>query len=351
VHQPTLFDPTPYERPRTAPDGGRTLLVASSGGHLKQLHQLRPRLRGLGDEVTWVTFDTPQSRSLLAGERVVFARYTAPRDLAGVLANTRLARRLLAGGEVADVVSTGSAIALSFLPLARAAGASCHYIESATRVLGPSATGRLLGRVPGINLYNQHSAWAAGAWRYAGSVFDGFRAVDAPAPFPPRRVVVTLGTMETYGFRRLLERLVAILPPEAEVLWQTGCTRTEGLGIDARRAVGARELEQAMREADLVVSHAGTGSALAALEAGRCPVLVPRSSALGEHVDDHQVQVADDLAARGLALRAAPEELSMRLLMAAAARRVERSEHPPAIRLTAGRPRPARRAAAVATRG
>jgi UDP-N-acetylglucosamine--N-acetylmuramyl-(pentapeptide) pyrophosphoryl-undecaprenol N-acetylglucosamine transferase len=344
MQQTTLFDASVYEHPSGR---GETLLVASAGGHLKQLHQLRPRLRGLGEDVTWVTFDTPQSRSLLEGERVVFARYTAPRDVAGVLANTRIARRLLTGGRVGNVVSTGSAIALSFLPLARAAGASCHYIESATRVLGPSATGKLLGRVPGINLYNQHAGWASGAWQYAGSVFEGYAALPAAA-YPPRKVVVTLGTMETYGFRRLVEQLVRVLPADAETLWQTGCTGTEGLGIDARRAVGARELEQAMREADLVVSHAGTGSALAALEAGRCPVLVPRASARGEHVDDHQVQVADELAARGLAVTAAPEELTMELLAGAAGRRIERIDAAPAIHLTGHKPRPGRRRAVTA---
>ena len=46
------------------------LLVASTGGHLVELMRLRPRLTGIGDEVTWVTFDTPQSRSMLAGEDV-----------------------------------------------------------------------------------------------------------------------------------------------------------------------------------------------------------------------------------------------------------------------------------------
>ena len=94
---------------------GSTLLVASAGGHLSQLHQLRPRFTGLGD-VTWITFDTPQARSLLAGERVVFVRYTAPRDMRSVVANGRRARQVLTALRPAHVISTGSAIALSFLP-------------------------------------------------------------------------------------------------------------------------------------------------------------------------------------------------------------------------------------------
>ena len=45
-----------------------TLLVCSVGGHLAELHRLLERMRGLGEERLWVTFDTPQSRSVLAEE-------------------------------------------------------------------------------------------------------------------------------------------------------------------------------------------------------------------------------------------------------------------------------------------
>jgi UDP-N-acetylglucosamine--N-acetylmuramyl-(pentapeptide) pyrophosphoryl-undecaprenol N-acetylglucosamine transferase len=310
--------------------------VASAGGHLKQLHDLRPRLRGPDGEpqadVTWLTFDTPQARSLLGRERVVFASYTAPRDVAGVLRNLRLAYATLGRRGFSQVISTGSAIALSFLPLARALGASCHYIESATRADGPSTTGRLLARVPGLNLYTQHTAWAAEPWRYAGSVFDGF--AGAPGLDPPatiRRAVVTLGTMETYGFRRLLERLVEILPQGTETLWQTGCTDTAGLPLDGRRAVPAAELVAAMRQADVIIAHAGTGTALTVLEIGKCPVLVPRVHARGEHVDDHQAQTARELARRGLAVHADAERLSLDHLLAAAAQRIVRATDPPPI--------------------
>ncbi|MCW2960214.1 MAG: glycosyltransferase 28 domain protein, partial [Thermoleophilia bacterium] len=39
------------------------LFVASTGGHLAELHALAPRL-GATEHDTWVTFDTPQSRAL-----------------------------------------------------------------------------------------------------------------------------------------------------------------------------------------------------------------------------------------------------------------------------------------------
>ena len=42
-----------------------TMLVASTGGHLAQMFKLAPRIEPDPARRVWVTFDTPQSRSLL----------------------------------------------------------------------------------------------------------------------------------------------------------------------------------------------------------------------------------------------------------------------------------------------
>ena len=124
-----------------------TLLVASTGGHLADLHDLVPRL-GLG-QPRWVTFDSPQSRSLLDGEDVVHAHPATSRDLTGAVRNLLLARRMLRGRRYERVISTGASVAMSFFVPATAAGVECTYIESATRTDGPSLTGRLAVRLPG----------------------------------------------------------------------------------------------------------------------------------------------------------------------------------------------------------
>src|SRR4051794_17235994 len=132
------------------------ILVAAAGGHLAQLHRLAPRLDVIGQDRLWVTFDGPQSRSLLEGERVSFVPYVGPRDLGAAMLNTRHARRILRTCEPSVVVSTGSAVAMSFLPLARLRGIPTIYIESAARADGPSLTGRLLQRVPGVKHFTQY---------------------------------------------------------------------------------------------------------------------------------------------------------------------------------------------------
>jgi UDP-N-acetylglucosamine transferase subunit ALG13 len=304
------------------------LLVSSVGGHLAQLHRIVPRLGSIAAERTWVTFDTPQSRSLLEGEDVVFLDYMGPRDVKGALRHTSRAGRMLGRGHrFADVISTGSGIALSFLPLARARGARCHYIESFTRTDGPSLTGRILRRVPGMQLYSQYPAWAKPPWHYGGSVFDAFTAGARDAPHSHlRRVVVTLGTMEDYAFRRLVERVLTLLEPSTEVLWQVGCTDVRDLPIRAHAQIPSRDLAVAMEQADVVVAHAGCGSALAALEAGKMPVLVPRQAGRGENVDDHQSLLAVELERRGLAIVRSPETLTREDLLGAASCSTERTE-------------------------
>lgn len=311
-----------------------TLLVASSGGHLTELHHLTTRLDGLGD-VLWVTFDSGQSRTLLGGERVAYVPFTGSRDYRHVAMNTYTAARILRRRGIDRVVSTGAAIALSFLPLARARGISAHYIESAARSTGRSYTGSMLAKVPGMDLYTQYAGGTDARWSYGGSVFDGFEP-GGPSTSSPviRRAVVTLGAHPRYSFRRLLERLVAIFPPEVEVLWQTGVTPTDGLGIEARPTVPTAELKAALAEADVVVSHAGIGSALDALDAGCKPLLVPRSVVHHEHVDDHQFELVAVLAGRGIALVRTVEELGPEHLQAAAAGRVVRAADPPRFALS-----------------
>ncbi|WP_211241732.1 glycosyltransferase [Patulibacter minatonensis] len=297
-------------------------MVASTGGHLKQLHRWRLHLDEVQGPFSWITFDKQQSRSMLADEDVEYVKVIGSRDPRGALRSLPDAARIVRRQAPSAIVSTGSAVALPFMLAGRARGVRCLYIESAARSQGPSLTGRMVARIPGVELYTQYPGWADGQWRYRGSIFDDFMvAPSEPVEDRPLRVVVTLGTLK-YGFERLIHRLLEILPADAEVLWQSGSTGVGGLGIEGCESMPEDELAAAMREADVVVSHAGVGSALTALEAGRLPVLVPRLVRFGEHVDDHQNQIATELESRGLAVNVTPDALDLETLLVAAASRV-----------------------------
>jgi len=308
-----------------------TIFAASTGGHLSQLIELSSRMSGV-DGALWVTFDAPQSRSLLKGRRTKFIRSIEERDVLGVCLGALSARRIVhLEANPSAVISTGSAIALSFLPYAAVRGISAHYIESAARVGTPSLTGRILERVPGINLYRQYPHASTGSWRYAGSVFDGFESTVI-SPRQVKKIVVTFGSGE-HTFRRLLERLVTIMPKEMDVLWQTGSTSVQGVPIHAQPFVPASALREAIRQADVVIGHAGCGTALEAMNAGKFPVLIPREPEYGELVDSHQIELARWLAKQDLALYKNPKTLALNDIFEAAARAIVRRSNPPAMNL------------------
>jgi UDP-N-acetylglucosamine transferase subunit ALG13 len=299
---------------------GGTLLVCSGGGHLKQLFTLAPRLGIEPDDQVWVTFENALSSSLLRDRRVVYVPFAAPRDAVNASRIALIVRRLLKAEHFGRAISTGSSPAVAVLPQTAQRGIESHYIESAARADGPSVSGRLVARFRRISTYTQYPVWADERWRYRGSIFDAFaEGASHPVAPPIRRAVVSVGTQEGYGFSRLFAALAPLLVG-VEVLWQSGTQDVSDYGIAGRPSVPHDELAAAVAEADVVVAHAGTGAALTAIEAGKCPVLVPRLARYREHVDDHQVQIAAELSGRGLAVSARPEQLSVETLAEAARR-------------------------------
>jgi UDP-N-acetylglucosamine transferase subunit ALG13 len=60
------------------------------------------------------------------------------------------------------------------------------------------------------------------------------------------------------------------------------------------------DFRQRLDEAEYVISHAGIGTMLTALERGKPLLVVPRQARFGESVNDHQVTTARRFAERGM---------------------------------------------------
>ncbi len=166
--------------------GAPVLLICSCGGHLLQLHALHDAWAGF--ERVWVTFDKSDSRSLLAGERVIHAYGPTNRNVPNLLRNLRLARRVLATVRPAAIVTTGAGLAVPFAWMARLRRIPVVYIESLTRIEGLSLSARLIAPVA-ERMYVQwpeateHSSNA----RFAGNVF-GLWSSSPPAPTSSRSI-------------------------------------------------------------------------------------------------------------------------------------------------------------------
>lgn len=103
------------------------------------------------------------------------------------------------------------------------------------------------------------------------------------------RIVVSLGT-DHHRFDRLVDWLdewVRDHPVDVTVTLQHGHSRPSKYA-DNLQIVARDQLLAAMRAADVVITQAGPGSVVDAHDSGHVPVVVPRSAALAEVVDDHQ---------------------------------------------------------------
>ncbi|HWA66738.1 MAG TPA: glycosyltransferase [Mycobacteriales bacterium] len=298
----------------------KVLLAASTGGHLAQLHRFAPLLGASADSL-WVTFETNQSRSLLEGRRVCFLPYVGPRQSRPLLRTIPRIRELLRNEHFDVAASTGAGIALTTLPLARAHGVPALYIESLSRVNGPSLSGRVLAASHTVQLRTQHPAWATRRWRPFPSVLDTYHRDDRPEVSRPK-LFVTLGTIKPYRFDALVDAVLATGLADERTVWQLGETTRSDLPGTAYQMVSRDQFNSFATEADVVVAHAGVGTLLDLLELGVSPLVVPRRRSRNEHVDDHQVEICELMARHGLVAYHEAPDLSGQAIVAASGRGV-----------------------------
>jgi Oligosaccharide biosynthesis protein Alg14 like len=137
----TVIDLRGTARLRLPRPAGRVLLVGSSGGHLAQMVPIAQLWNR--EDRAWVTFDTPDARSQLDGERTFWAHHPTTRNLKNLARNAVLAAHVLRRVHPDLVISTGAGVAVPFFAAARAAGIPTAYLEVYDRIDTATLTGRL----------------------------------------------------------------------------------------------------------------------------------------------------------------------------------------------------------------
>ncbi|SDG45310.1 UDP-N-acetylglucosamine transferase subunit ALG13 [Sinosporangium album] len=142
-------------------------------------------------------------------------------------------------------------------------------------------------------------------------------------------VLVSVGT-DHHPFERLMgwvERWLDARAGSVRCVVQHGTSRPPR-GAECHDMLAHDELQTLMREADAVVCQGGPGGIMESRIAGRLPIVVPRTAALGEHVDDHQVRFTHVLATHGrIALAVTEPEFAAHLEKALADPEGYRAEH------------------------
>lgn len=122
-------------------------------------------------------------------------------------------------------------------------------------------------------------------------------------------IFVSVGT-ERFPFDRLVRAVddLAVRLDGEPVFVQLGHCTYQPQRCQWTTLLPYRDLMEQLSRARIVVSHAGTGIVLLCARLGKIPIVVPRRRCFGEHVDDHQLELAQRMAQAGVVLLAERSE-------------------------------------------
>ena len=117
-------------------------------------------------------------------------------------------------------------------------------------------------------------------------------------------IYITLGTQACDFTRcmKMVEELIRKVGIKDKIVAQTGYTSYKPEGVECFDFVPEDKYQQFMTEADVVISHAGTGALFSSIKKGKKVIAVARLAKYGEMVNDHQTEIVHKLAGEGYIL-------------------------------------------------
>ncbi|MBW4497233.1 MAG: sugar transferase [Oscillatoria princeps RMCB-10] len=117
-------------------------------------------------------------------------------------------------------------------------------------------------------------------------------------------ILVTVGT-EQYQFNALMDWVevlirYGIIDRNEEVVVQYGSSTKIPDGAKVYQCLPESVFQAVVEEARVIVAHCGEGTAMLLESLGKPFILVPRTRRFGEHVDDHQIEMAEALEKQGV---------------------------------------------------
>lgn len=112
-------------------------------------------------------------------------------------------------------------------------------------------------------------------------------------------VFVSVGTQKQ-SFKRLFHLVEDSKILESQrIIAQAGYTSYRSDRIEIFQFMDHENYQKYMKEADLVICHGGVGTIFDALYSGKKILAVPRLSKYEEHVNDHQIEICEELDKEG----------------------------------------------------
>jgi UDP-N-acetylglucosamine transferase subunit ALG13 len=124
-------------------------------------------------------------------------------------------------------------------------------------------------------------------------------------------ILVTVGTQGP--FDRLVQTVDAWAGEVGgqEIFAQIGPSDFRPQHLQFAESMDPARFERMLKDADIVISHAGMGTILKALELGKPVLIMPRRASLGEQRNEHQLATAERFKKMGV-VRVAADEVELR---------------------------------------
>lgn len=113
-------------------------------------------------------------------------------------------------------------------------------------------------------------------------------------------IFVTVGTHEQ-PFNRLVQEIDNLKRDGViteDVIIQTGYSTYEPKYCQWEKLIPYKQMIKNVEDARIVITHGGPASFIMPLQIGKTPIVVPRQKKFDEHVNDHQVEFARNVAER-----------------------------------------------------
>lgn len=114
-------------------------------------------------------------------------------------------------------------------------------------------------------------------------------------------ILVTLGTQDQ-KFYRLLDAIEKSNIKDKIIVQAGGSADYKSNKMEIFKFIDMDKMKQLIKEADIVITHGGTGSIITPLEMGKKVIACPRLSKYKEHINDHQKEVTSVLKEEGCIL-------------------------------------------------
>lgn len=113
-------------------------------------------------------------------------------------------------------------------------------------------------------------------------------------------IFVTVGTHEQ-SFNRLIKKIDELKEDgtiQDDVIIQTGFSTYEPKNCQWSKMIPFQQMVKNVEDARIVITHGGPASFIMPLQIKKIPIVVPRLHRFDEHINDHQVEFARNVANR-----------------------------------------------------